>query len=295
MVFSVVFMPWYNVKTKTSFITLLEILKQKLPLIEYSQRKMLNSSEIEEDSTSSWQKYRVFLNPNYFAGMSVFACGNFINHTVLALMTEIIQKNDEKILEKGSTVSQVNTQFNISRIAFGCLLKFSFGLLVTFTQKKLSGGDKNLIPFFLHLVALTLCIVGLETAHTLEGMWTLFVAFGMLQATPYFYYYQIIMLCFPFDTHGFGITSQDLIGAFFNFLGYPIVFAYEKTANFDALKQGVWICGFIGALPLILHLPFAFEIGPKWFLKLDERRKQKMNAEASNLCHEMQESNKEIL
>lgn len=86
----------------------------------------------------------------------------------------------------------------------------------------------------------------------------------------------MIEICFPFEIHGVGIASIELIGGLFNFLGAPILSDFEETGTLDALKLSIWISGVFGALPLILHLPFAFGVGPKWFLGLDEKRKQKL-------------------
>ena len=43
------------------------------------------------------------------------------------------------------------------------------------------------IPYFLYLVGVVLCIAGIERSEDLAGMWTLFVAFGLVQAGTYFY------------------------------------------------------------------------------------------------------------
>jgi hypothetical protein len=88
----------------------------------------------------------------------------------------------------------VITHFNILKIILSGGLTVIFGLIITFTKRKFSKstrGDYNLkqlvIPFLFHLVALVLCIAGIETSDTVAGMWILFVGFGVIQATPYFF------------------------------------------------------------------------------------------------------------
>ena len=98
------------------------------------------------------------------------------------------------IEESGSTVSEVNTQFNsLKTILAGCLM-IIYGIIVTFTKGKFSKtarGDYNLkqlvIPYFLYLVGVVLCIAGIERSEDLAGMWTLFIAFGLVQTGTYFY------------------------------------------------------------------------------------------------------------
>ena len=145
---------------------------------------------------------------------------------------------------------------------------------VTFTKRKISKlttGDYNLkhlvIPFLFHLLALVLCIVGMETSDTIVGMWILFVGFGIIRATPYFFEFnervfiynlyfeftvrplrKMIEICFPFEVHGVGLASIDLLGGFVNFLGAPILSHLETSGTFTALRLSLWISGAIGAL-----------------------------------------------
>ncbi|CAG5110417.1 Oidioi.mRNA.OKI2018_I69.chr2.g4825.t1.cds [Oikopleura dioica] len=296
MIFSLIFMPWYNLESRDSFINLKDVIRQKLPFIE---RKKTAENKEDSASTCSFlkkflQSIRVFLNPNFFAALCVFGSGNFIVHNVLALMTQLIEQNEIEIVAAGSTVSLVNTQFNTLKIVLSGCLTVVFGIIVTFTKRKFSQkskGDHNLkqlvIPLFFHLIALVLCIIGIEKSDTLGGMWTLFVGFGIIQATPYFYEVNIIEICFPFESHGVGLASIELIGGLFNFLGTPILNDFEKTGNFNALRLSVWISGLVGALPIILHLPFAYEFGPKWFLNMDKRRKEKMTLEIKETVPEI--------
>ena len=58
----------------------------------------------------------------------------------------------------------------------------------------------------------------------------------------------MIEICFPFEIHGVGIASIELIGGFFNFLGAPILSDFEETGTLDALKLSIWISGVFGAL-----------------------------------------------
>ena len=94
----------------------------------------------------------------------------------------------------GYTVSEVNTQFNsLKTILAGCL-SITYGTIVTFTKRKFSKtarGDYNLkqlvIPYFLYLLGVVLCIAGIERSDGLAGMWILFVAFGLVNAGTFFY------------------------------------------------------------------------------------------------------------
>ena len=86
------------------------------------------------------------------------------------------------------------TQFNTLKIILSGGLTVLFGIIITFTKRKISTttrGDYNLkqlvIPFLFHLLALILCIAGIETSDTVAGMWILFVGFGFIQATPYLF------------------------------------------------------------------------------------------------------------
>ena len=58
----------------------------------------------------------------------------------------------------------------------------------------------------------------------------------------------MIEICFPFEVHGVGLASIELLGGLLNFLGAPILSHFEKSGTFDALKLSVWISGVLGAL-----------------------------------------------